>query len=63
MVKSTQTDTADTFEGARVALGVWEKETQADRWTVKRITVAALFSLLWALLVEVRMLRLQQGRE
>lgn len=55
----TQTD---TFEDARVALDAWERETQADRWTVKRITVAALFALLWALLVEVRMLRLQQGR-
>lgn len=63
MAKSTQTNTADTFEDARVAVEIWDKETQADRWTVKRMTVAALFSLLWALLVEVRMLRLQQGRE
>jgi hypothetical protein len=53
----------DEFEDARTAVAAWERETEGERWTVKRMTVAALFALLWALLVEVRALRWQQGRE
>ncbi len=50
----------DDFEDARAAVALWERETEGERWTVKRMTVAALFALLWALLVEVRALRWQQ---
>lgn len=50
----------DDFEDARAALALWERETEGERWTVRRMTAAALFALLWALLVEVRALRWQQ---
>ena len=54
----------DEFEDARAALALWELETEGERWTAKRITASALFALLWALLVEVRVLRrLQQMGE
>lgn len=53
----------DEYEDARAAVALWERETEGERWTVKRMTVAALFALLWALLVEVRALRWQQRGE
>lgn len=53
----------DEYDEARAAVALWERETLGERWTVKRMTVAALFALLWALLVEVRALRWQQRGE
>ena len=55
--KRVETTALDYADEARKALDEWEKETRGERWTVKVITVQALFALLWAILIELRELR------
>lgn len=61
MATRTKDVAPDYLHAARVALDEWDQRVIDETWTVKVVTLRALFALLWAILHEVRALR--TGRE
>lgn len=61
MATKTKDVAPDYLHEARVALDEWDQRVIDEAWTMKVVTLRALFALLWAILHEVRALR--AGRE